>query len=227
MREPIVIKIGGFAFPLEPEPSALRDYASVLKRIAGEGRKLVVVAGGGRLARVLIRAARDLGASEALCDELGIMASRLNAVLLSMALGLENPLDVPRDLSSLLGAIAGRDITVVGGLQPGQSTDVVAVVAAELSGAPLVVKATDVDGIYTADPKKHPGARKLDRLSYEEALELLSRAEVRAGTYELLDPSAVRLAKRSGIAIRVVDGRDPENVYRAAIGEDIGSLVGP
>jgi len=223
----VVVKLGGFAFPLEPDPDALRGYARVFKRISEEGTRLVVVAGGGRLARTLIKVARALGASEAICDELGIVASRLNASLLALALGLPDPLDVPGGPRPLLRALRTSSIVVVGGFQPGQSTDAVAVISAELIGARLVVKATDVDGIYTADPKKHPEARKLDRLSYQEAVELLSRAEARAGTYELLDISAIRLARRSGISIRVVDGRDPENIYRAVRGEELGTLVGP
>ena len=223
----VVVKLGGFAFPAEPEPAALKRYASVFKRISAEGIKLVVVAGGGGLARKLIGAARLLGASEAVCDEVGIMATRANAVLLSIALGLPSPAKVPTSLSDLEEALTRRNAIVMGGLQPGQSTDAVAVLAAEVVGANLVVKATDVDGIYTADPGKHPGARRLERLSYDEALKLLSGMAARAGTYELLDPLAVRLARRSGVLIRVVDGREPENIYKAVRGADIGSLVGP
>ena len=223
----VVVRIGGFAFPAEPNIAFLRRCASILKRISAEGIKLVVVTGGGRLARKLINGARALGASEAVCDELGIMATRMNAALFSIALGLPSPTKVLTSLPDIGDALTRQDVVVVGGLQPGQSTDAVAVLAAELVGANLVVKATNVDGIYTADPRKHPGARKLDRLSYDEALELLSRKALRAGTYELLDPLAIRLAKRSNVLIRVIDGREPENIYRAVRGEDVGSLVGP
>ena len=89
------------------------------------------------------------------------------------------------------------------------------------------MKATDIDGIYTADPKRDPRAEKIPKLTYEEAMRLLSGLPTRAGSYELLDLQAVRLAMRSGIRIRVVDGRDPENIYRALKGADVGSLVGP
>ena len=222
-----VVKIGGFAFPAEPDVAFLRGCASVLKRISAEGIRLVVVTGGGEMARKLIGAARAMGASEALCDEIGIMVTRANAVLLSIALGLPAPRRIPASLPELEEALTRRDIVVMGGLQPGQSTDAVAVLAAEAVGADLVVKATDVDGIYTADPRKHPGARKLRRLSYDEALDLLSKMAVRAGTYELLDPLAIRLARRSGVLIRVVDGREPGNIYEAVRGADVGSLVGP
>jgi len=223
----VVIKVGGFAFPEQPDTAFLRELAAIFKRLASEGYRMAVVAGGGRLARTLIEAGRALGASEALCDELAIRASRLNATLLALALGLPNPLSVPTDTPSLVRELAaGQPIVVLGGLQPGQSTDSVAVLAAELMGARLVVKATDVDGIYTADPRRVPGARKLDRLTYREAMELLAGKAVRAGTYELLDPLALRLAERSRIAIRVVNGRDPESIYRAVKGEPIGTLVG-
>ena len=222
----VVIKLGGFAFPEELDPGALRAYASVLKRLVDEGYRVVIVAGGGRNARKFIEAARRLGAPEAICDELGIAITRLNAALLALALGLRNPLDIPTDFRSMAEALGRSNPIVLGGLQPGQSTDAVAILAAELVGAELVVKATDVDGIYTADPRKHPEARRLEKLTYDEALALLS-GRAAAGTYELLDPLALRLARRSGISIRVVDGRDPENIYKAARGAHVGTLVGP
>ena len=222
-----VVKLGGFAFPLRPDPAVVKGLASIFKRLLGEGFKLAVVAGGGELARELIMAAREAGASEAVCDELGIMASRLNASLLSVFLRPNEVPEIPSDFTSLSRALSSRHITVLGGLQPGQSTDTVAVLAAELMGSKLVVKATDVDGIYTADPKRDPRAEKIPKLTYEEAMRLLSGLPTRAGSYELLDLQAVRLAMRSGISIRVVDGRDPENIYRALKGADVGSLVGP
>ncbi len=224
----VVVKLGGFAFPAKPDVGGLKRYAAVFRRLSGEGYRLAVVTGGGQLARELIEAARELGANEALCDLLGIWASRLNAALLAITLGLPNPLDIPSDVFSLTKALASSEAMVVlGGLQPGQSTDAVAVLAAELMGAKLVVKATDVNGIYTADPKTDPSARKLDKLTYDEAIELLSRSPVRAGTYELLDLLALKLAKRSRVAIRVIDGREPENIYRAVKGAEIGTLIGP
>lgn len=222
-----VVKLGGFAFPSRPDVNTLSALADVLKRLSGEGYRLAVVVGGGEFARELIGAARRMGASEAVCDVLGIMASRVNACLLSLALEPDAMPDIPSDLGELASALRSRDITVVGGLQPGQSTDTVAVITAELMGSRLVVKATDVDGIYTADPKKDPRAVRIPRLTYREALEILAPTSPRAGSYELLDLQAVRLAMRSNIMIRIVDGRDPENVYRAVRGADIGSLIGP
>lgn len=228
MRE-AVIKIGGFAFPRPHEAGLglLEGLASVVKRLVREGFRLAVVVGGGPLARDMIALARSVGASEPLCDELGMMASRCNAYLFSLVLDPASRPDIPSDFPSLAEALASRQLVVVGGLHPGQSTDTVAVLAAELLGAGMVVKATDVDGIYTSDPKKDPGAVRLPRLTYDDALELLSRMPARAGAYELLDLQAIRLARRSGIRIRVVDGREPENVYKAVRGEELGSLVGP
>ena len=224
-----VVKIGGFAFPRpsELDLDLLGRIASVLKRLADEGLRLAIVVGGGALARELVGLARSLGANEALCDEIGIWASRVNAFLFSLAIEPTKRPKVPLDFPSLAEALSSNRMTVVGGLQPGQSTDTVAILAAELLGAKLVVKATDVDGVYTSDPRKDPRAVRLARLTYDEAIKLISRLPARAGTYELLDLQAVRLAKRSGIAIRVVDGREPENIYRAVRGAEVGSLIGP
>jgi uridylate kinase len=83
-----------------------------------------------------------------------------------------------------------------------------------------------VDGVYTADPRRVPGARRIPRLSYAELRRVLSQS-LEPGRYELLDPLAVAVLERSRIPSRILDGSDPANVVRAARGGDVGSLVEP
>jgi len=222
-----VLKFGGHVFPLKLEAEKISGYVKVLKKLKGKDHELVVVTGGGANARLYIDAARKMGANESLCDELGIEAAKLNAQLLIAGLGEDAYPNVPESVGEIGAAFESGKIVVLGGLVPGQSTDSVAAMVSELIGASLLVKATDTDGIYTADPKKDPKAKKLDEISCARLKEMLLRLSMGAGEYDLLDSVALRIVERSKIPLWVVDGRKPENIERIVKGERIGTLVKP
>lgn len=221
----IVVKVSGKI--VNPDnPDTVKGYVSVFKQMHENGLRLVVVVGGGRVAREYINAARLLGVNKGLLDLLGIEASRLNARLLAYALYPYSYPEPPRSLWETLEAMASGRIVVVGGFQPGQSTAGVAALVAEAVNAGLLIVATTVDGVYTLDPRKHPDARLVKRLDYRLLREIISQSS-EPGHYELLDPLAITILERSRIPVRIVNGYDPSNVARAARGEDVGSLVSP
>jgi uridylate kinase len=219
------VKLGGHAFPLKLEPEALSSFVKTFRKFRASGHELVVVAGGGAAARSYINAARGLGANEAVCDQLGIDVARLNAELLVAGLGEDAYPVVPACLDEFRVAFESGKIVILGGLLPEQSTDAVAALLSELVGADIMVKATDTDGVFTADPKRHPKAKKLEKVSYGELRKLVSGKSVKAGGYKLLDPVALRILERSETRLRVVDGREPRNIERAVKGEKVGTLV--
>jgi uridylate kinase len=221
-----VLKLGGFVFDSEPPGTKIAAYAKVIKSFASKNQ-MVVVTGGGPVARKYITAARELGASESVCDQIGIYVSRLNARVLVAGLGGSAFPDVPERFEDL-AAYASSGLTVVmGGLQPGQSTNAVAALAAEAIGAELMVNATDVDGVYTADPHKDPNAAKLDEVTPEELTRILSKGGVKAGEYALMDLVAIQIIRRSKIPVTVMDGRDPSNIEKALHGKRIGTKIVP
>jgi len=113
----------------------------------------------------------------------------------------------------------------MGGLQPGQSTNAVAALAAEITRAELLVNATDVEGVYTEDPKKSPKAKLLRSAHVDKLLDWAMSAEVYAGRYEMLDPLALKIMQRARIPSRFVSLQDPANVIGALKGKDIGTRV--
>lgn len=223
----IVIKVGGHVFASAIDPEGIKAYSKLLRKLRSEGHKIVVVMGGGGEARKYIQAAKELGGSDFTCDLLGIEVSRLNARLLIASLGEDAYPEPPRTIEDLRKAVEGGKIVVMGGLQPGQSTNAVGILAAEAMGADLFINATDVDGVYTSDPKKDPKAKKLDVVKTDELLVLTSRGKLEAGGYALFDPVAIRIVERSGIPTRIIDGRKPANIERAVRGEAVGTLVEP
>jgi uridylate kinase len=219
-----VIKLGGFVFPGREEKPLVEEYVKVLKELVVENR-LVVVAGGGAIARTYIKAARDMGVSESLCDQIGILVSRLNARLLVDGLGEYAFPEIPVNVDELRHYFGSGKIVVMGGLTPAHSTNAVAAIAAETVGAELFVNATDVDGVYTSDPEKDKLAKKLEQVSVKQLTEILSMTGVTAGAYDLMDPVALRIIARSNLPTIILDGRKPMNVVKALRNEKIGTRV--
>ncbi len=91
--------------------------------------------------------------------------------------------------------------------------------------AELLVRLTDVNGVYTDDPKTNPNAKKIDVISVKDLLKMAISKKYWAGGYELIDPVAIKIIQRSKIPTRIVDGRDPKNLKKALGQEKIGTLV--
>ena len=203
----------------------VREYAKIVQALLRKGHEFVIVVGGGKPARAFISAARELGASEAQCDWIGIKMARHNAELLCAALGDAAFPKIVETLDELEVAFQHGKAVLMGGLTPGQSTNAVAALAAESVGADILLNATNVDGVYDRDPKQ-PGAKMLKRVDIKELRSILSGSGTRAGEYKLFDPVAIKVVARSKIKAVIFNGNDPENLRRLiGKGEEIGSLV--
>jgi len=212
-----VVKLGGALFKRDPDVDALRSMGKVLSGFAGEGNQLVTVAGGGQNARSYIDVARKLGADESTCDLLGISVTRANAELFRLALGSVAVTKIPTMLSELNHFVGPGRVVVLGGLQPGQSTNAVAVLAAEITRADFLVNATDVQGVYTADPKKDPKATRYERLSHKEALDR---------DLKVMDATAFALARENRMPIIVFSIREKGAIEAVLRGKGRATIVG-
>ena len=153
----IVITIGGSIIIKDHDYKKFRDFAEVLKDI-NEENEIFVVVGGGTTARDYIGIARGLGVSEAMCDDVGIEVTRLNAKLLIAALGDKAYPAVPHNFREAIQFASSNRIVVMGGTEPAHSTDAVGSILAEFIGAELLINATSVDGLYNKDPNKYSDA---------------------------------------------------------------------
>ena len=219
------MKLGGALFKRDPEVNAIKSMAGALSEFAVEGNQVVAIAGGGENARADISAARKLGAEESTCDLIGIQLTRSNAELFRIALGEVGVPKIPSSIGDLPHLAHLGKVVVMGGLQPGQSTNTVAALAAEITRAEILVNGTDVEGVYTQDPKKFPKARLLRTVQMDKLLDWAMRGEVFAGKYELLDPLALKIMQRAKIPSRFVSLKDPKNIIGALRGEQIGTMV--
>jgi len=219
----VVYSLGGSVLASQGS-AGLKRYAETLKTISRDCQVYVVV-GGGVLARECIERARGVGASEALCDSIGILATRMNAALLAAALGGSAPFSVPESYEDALEASKTYRIVVMGGVSPGQTTDAVAALLAEYARADLLVIATSVNGVYTSDPERDLGAVKIPRMDAKDLARMMSQIELKAGSRSPVDPLAAKIIERSHIPTVVVDGRDATNLVRAIDGTHNGTEI--
>lgn len=220
----IVISIGGSVLTATLDPGRIQRYAETVNQLAADHTVYVVV-GGGRAAREYIAAARSLGANEVECDVIGIEMTRINARLFIAALGERAYPEPPTSYLDAMDAALTDKIVVMGGLIPGQTTDAVSAVLAEYVGADLLINATSIDGVYTADPEKDKNAKKITSMTPSELVEIVMKIDMSAGSNSPLDPLAAKIIQRCGIRTIVVDGRDPHNIAEAAAGRHRGTLI--
>jgi len=209
----VVLKLTGKIFETGNE-SALLEIIETLRKKALTDR-IVVVTGGGKTARKYVELGKGLSASNAWLDLLGMEASRLNALLLAASLGELAYTPIPRSVDEVLQGLSTGKIVVLGGLQPGQSTNAVSAMVAELVMADLLINATNVDGVYDKDPNKYPDAKPLEEVSIQQLAEMLRYQDFRPGHYELLDAVALKIIARSRIRLVFVNAFKPERIRLA------------
>jgi uridylate kinase len=223
-----VVKLSGslFSSPLFGEVTKTIQKALT----AQKELMLILIAGGGATARKYIEAGSQLGLDQATLDELGIESSRLNASLLVEALQPFVFREIPKDLAGLIELfvkmeiVADKRIVICGGLHPGQSTNAVAALTAEKTKASLLVNATDVDGVYNKDPARFKDAMKLETVTPWKLSEILGNESVQAGTYDLMDPVALKLISRSKIPTRIIKC-DSSSLSKVLRGERDGTEI--
>ena len=210
------------------DPVVAEQIASEVSEVRRLGVELAIVIGGGNIFRGL--AATSTGMDRATADNMGMLATVMNALALSDA--LERHDTVTRVLTAIeMRTVAepfirrrairhlekGRVVLFAAGTgNPYFTTDTAAALRAMEIRADVIMKATKVDGIFTADPVIDPDASRLDTLSHQELLERRLR---------VMDATAISLCMDNELPIVVFNLTTPGNVRRAVMGEAIGSTV--
>jgi len=213
MTRNIVIKFGGSLLFSEGgtlNNEKISEFCNIVKQNK-DYNSIVVVCGGGSIARQYINAIRGFTENEVLCDLIGIDISRINSrLIIAKMKGLAYP-QVPKSFAELSIAVNSHKIVIMGGLQPGQSTTSVAITVAEYLKAEKLVILTDVDGIYDKDPKLYRDANLLERISYDSLQKLILETSIgtqsSAGEYRIFDAVSLQILKRSGIKVFVMSGK--------------------
>ncbi len=192
------------------------NYVKKLAEKLKEWKKrheIAIVVGGGKLSREFGEIGRKITDDEDYLDLIGIYASRLNAALLIAALGNSACPVIPRSELEFLDVLRKfpEKIIVCGGFRPRQRTDAVSVEIAKEWGADYVIKGTDVNFVYTKDPKKHKGAKPIKQLSFEEIKEYAEQ-EHKANQPTIMDMASARIVAKEKIKVIVLNGTDLKNI---------------
>ncbi|MBY9011609.1 MAG: UMP kinase [Candidatus Lokiarchaeota archaeon] len=213
MTKNIVIKFGGSLLFSEGgiiNYEKVTEFCNIIK-LNMDYDSIVVVCGGGTVARQYIKAIREFTENEVLCDLIGIDVSRINSQLIITKMKELAFPQVPKSFEELSIAIRSHKIVVMGGLQPGQSTTSVAITVAEYIKAERLVILTDVDGIYDKDPNLYKDAKLIENISYDSLQKLILESSIdtqaAAGEYRIFDAVSLQILKRSRVNVFVISGK--------------------
>lgn len=213
-HETIVMSVGGsLIVPDAIDTQFLSRFRNLIERqITFSGRRFIIITGGGKTARRYQEAAgavTELDPEDV--DWMGIHATRLNGHLLrtifrdiaypEMITNPDEIVDVPPDTMLIIAA----------GYRPGASTDLRAVQIATHCGATKVMNLSDIDYVYTEDPRKNPNATKIADIAWPEFLKLIP-SEWNPGLSSPFDPVAARAAKSHGIEVTIVNGKSMDEI---------------
>jgi uridylate kinase len=224
-----VISLGGsIVAPGGVDEDYLRELLSLVNRLLleDEERRFIFVVGGGGPARAWQKAYRNLAqtVSNDEADWIGVMATRLNAQLIKALMGAWCRQPVVTDPSQA-GPLTGR-VMVAAGWKPGFSSDYDAVVLAERFKAPIVINLSNIEQVYTDDPRKNPGAVPLESISWADFIRLVGDEWV-PGKNVPFDPVASRRAAEIGLRVLCAAGKNLANLEHILRGEDfLGTTIG-
>ncbi len=229
----VVIKLSGEALRSSGShdtisPQIVGEIAEQIREIHALGIEIAVVVGGGNIWRGL--AASHRGMDRTTADYMGMLATVINGMALQSQLeqiGVETRVQTAIEMKNVaepfilrraIGHLQARRVVVfvAGTGHPYFSTDTTAALRASEIRADAILKATKVDGIYDKDPAQHQDAVRFDRLTFKEALNR---------ELKVMDSTAFSLCMDNNIPIIVFDMTVPQNIKKAVLGEEVGTLV--
>lgn len=229
----ILLKLGGEALAgpggFGIDPSRAAEVAGIVKDVYDLGVQVAIVIGGGNLWRGTI--GTEYGMEHATSDHIGMIATVMNALALQDALerlGIITRVQTAIEMKTIaepyirLRAIRhldkGRVVIIGGGTgNPYFTTDTAGALRAMEIGADVLIKATKVDAIYDDDPAKNPDAKRFDRLSYIDTLNLRLR---------VMDSTAVSLCMENDMPIVVLNLWEEDSVKQLVLGKRVGTMIG-
>ena len=229
----VLLKISGDAFCSKPgsgiDTEEVDKLAERTRTVAQLGVQLAIVIGGGNIVRGAELS--KFGANRATADYMGMLATVINGLALQDALerkGVDTRLQTAIWMQELAEPYIrrrclrhlekGRVVLLSGGTgNPHFSTDTTAALRATEIGADVLLKATKVDGIFSADPLKDPTAKRYDRMTYLDVLN---------NKLKVMDVTAISMCMDNNLPILVFDMKKVGNIERAIRGETIGTYVG-
>ncbi len=225
MNETIIISLGGsMIIPDSIDVEFLKDFKELILSHVSNGKKFVIITGGGKIARRYQEASKELAsASDEDLDWIGIASLRLNAELLRVIFGEHAHGKVINDLKDI--SSFEKPIVIGAAYQPGRSSDWDAVEGAITVGAKKVINLSNIDHVYDSDPKINPNAKKLETISWADYRKIIPK-EWTSGLNSPFDPIASELAQKEGMSVIIMNGKPIDNLTKFLNGEKfLGTII--
>ena len=225
-----ILSVGGsIIVPDKPDTDFLKSFVAMCTAWLDEdkSRRLILVAGGGAPARVYQNAYKEIAADadNNAADWIGIMATRINAQLLKACFGKYCQNDVVYNPTVEDLKFDGQ-VLVASGWKPGFSTDTDAVYLGEKFDAKVIVNLSNIEKVYTDDPRKNPDAKPLDTISWEDFRKMVGDEWV-PGKNCPFDPIASKKASELGMKVICAGGKNIPNIKAILDDKDyIGTTIG-
>ena len=222
----IVVAIGGSLLRPEVEEKHvwLNDLIMIIRERVAAGDRLGLVIGGGAPAREGISLAKPLIDDDYHLDKIGIAATRLNATIIREAFteaGISVSGIIPTSVNEAIQLLEERPVVVMGGTEPGHTTDAVAIRLAIAVNASKCIIATNVGKVFNEDPRKNPNAKSFDFLTHDQLQQIVGPAEHKgAGKSSVVDPIAVSEATKANLELNIIDGRKIERIKHTILGSN-------
>jgi uridylate kinase len=186
----------------------INSFGKFLDQQTKLGHRFLLVAGGGEIARDYIETAKELKINRDDQDNLGIGATRQNALLLKSYL---KKITYPEIIKDPNIKVNFKDkIAIAGGFKPGRSTDYVAVSLALTYGSNMVINLSNIDYVYNKDPRVK-GAKKIKNITWSEFRKIVGN-KWRPGIISPFDPVAAKLAQKNNLLVVVLNGKKLKNI---------------
>ncbi|MGP6238844.1 UMP kinase [Cuniculiplasma sp. SKW4] len=216
MKQFIISLGGSMVNPDKIDVDFINNFVHAIKRM--ETGRVGIVVGGGMTARNYVKAMRNYTGNNFFLDEIGIRATRMNAMLLVASMGTPQE-TIPESITEGLSVLNRNGIVIMGGTVPGHTTDTVSMLLAESAGIRDVINITSVDAVYSDDPKKNQDAIKYEQLTYEEAFKISLASYSGAGSNQFLDSVSLLIGKRAGLNIHLISGKNFQNLENCLMGK--------
>ena len=204
----------------------LRELFKVSKTLLDNGLGVGIISGGGPLARHFIEAAKKFGITDARADMVADKAQRLISSLIISACheyAYPSPID---DLDVAFTALSSKKVVVISGKFPGQTSDNIATQFAGYVNFKKLVKITNVDGVYNADPRSHINAKKFKAMRYDDLIALTAADTRKPGSSTIFDQIAAKGIKNNKITLFIISKNDTKSIPRLInYGSNAGTLV--
>jgi len=212
MKKLFIISLGGSLInPGKINVTFIKNFTQLILKQTKKGDEFIIVTGGGSICRVYQKALKSItNPSNIDLDWLGIASTKYNAELIRLSFGSQAPLKLEENIYDKK-IVLKQKITIAGGYKPGRSSDGAMVAIAKTYGASIVINLSNIDYVYTKDPRKFKDAEIIKSISWKDFRKIAGN-KWDPGKNVPFDPTAAKLAQKIKLKVIIANGKNLSNL---------------